>query len=192
MTVLFSTRKLLGTFNCRNVTFVSSAIRTSKDDLIFRLDFDFGKQGTWKNRLNIEASHLSGQKVLEQIRAYQDDILAQIDMLEELERWAIEIERVGADMDPLFRIVHKDMFVFQRALLQERPMLFNGFVRKETLVLQIFGEGLADLEIRSDTYGRNGVTVFVEKLKEMRDSMRYHLMSIDTVQLVKAVKVGAE
>lgn len=192
MAILFSTRKLLGAFNCRNVTFVSSAVRTNKDDLIFRLDFDFGKQGTWKNRLAIDAGHLSGQKVLEQIRAYQDDILAQIDMLEELERWAIEIERVGANMDPLFRIVHKDMFVFQRALMQEKPMLFNGFVRKETLVLQIFGEGLADLEIRSDTYGRNGVTVFVEKLKEMRDSMRYHLMSIDTVQLVKAVKVGAE
>lgn len=190
MASLFLQRKLAGSFTHRNVTILSVGTRTRLEELIFRLDFDFGKQGTWRNALVIEANSINTQKMLKQMREYQDDILEQIGLLEDLCHWVNQLEDVNTLVDPIYRNVHPDKFMFQETLMQEKPMLFNAFVHKETLVLQIFAEGLYDLEMRCDLSGRGGVRAFIEKMNELTTAMKDHLLAIEGVQLQQAM--GAE
>lgn len=169
MGMLFCARKLASTFMHRNVVCLSMAQITKPKELIFRLEFDFGKQGVWRNNLSIMSESVTPQEVLKQINIYKDDILEQIGVLEDIEYWAL----------------HEREEPFQEVLMHERPILFNGYVHNKTLHLQIFGEGMHDLKVSWDITTHE--KAFLVKLEELREVMRGHLLDLDQIQLFDAV-----
>lgn len=173
MAMFFSERKLVPSFMYRNVVGLSLAQRTRANELIVRLEFDFCQQGVWKNNFSVMIENHTPQQVLKMIRNYQEDVLEQIGMLEDIADWAM-----GDRSEP-----------FQEVLMHERPVLFNCYTRKDTLTMQIFAENLRDLEIKWDTTQHE--QVFLNKLEEMATIMRNHLADLDKVQLFDAVKVAA-
>lgn len=169
MGMFFCVRQLVPSFMYRNVTSVSIAQRTKINELIFRLEFDFGKQGTWKNNFQIMMDDYTPQAILKKINLYKEDVLEQIGVLEDITYWAN----------------HERDVSFQEVLMHERPVLFNAFVHNKTLAVQIFAEGLHDLEIRWDI--TSPAKSFLVKLEEMQEIMRNHLAELDNLQLFDTV-----
>jgi hypothetical protein len=171
MSVIFSDRKLAASFLNRSIVILSEAHRNKHSDLRFGVEFDFGKHGKWANRVDIPATN---DLVFfnKQLNAYQQDLYEQIGMLEEIERWAT--------IDPTEP--------FSRVLCQDKPLFFHGFVSKETLILQIFGEGLYDFEIRWDFKRAGESSSFKQKLNEFRKAIADHLRAIEAIELEELIR----
>jgi hypothetical protein len=171
MAVIFSKRNLGQAFLNRNVVILSEAHRNRLGDLRFSTEFDFGKHGKWTNRIDIphtqDIAHFS-----KQLDLYRDELYEQIGVLEEIERWADS----------------KKPSLFSHVLLQEKPMFFHASIRKDTLILQIFGEGLHDFEIRWDFNRAGEHNSFKQKLGELRKTFADHLRDIDGISMNDLVK----
>lgn len=171
MAVIFSDRKLAETFLNRNIVILSEAHRNRLGELRFSTEFDFGKHGKWTNRIDIQYT-TDLVKFTTQLDQYRDELYEQIGVLEEIERWA--------DM--------KKPSVFSHVLMQEKPMFFHAVIRKETLVLQVFGEGLHDFEIRWDMNRAGEHNSFKQKLGELRKTFVDHLRAIEGISMDELVK----
>jgi hypothetical protein len=172
MAVIFSKRHLSQTFLNRNVVILSEAHRNRLGDLRFSTEFDFGKHGKWLNRIDIphtqDIVHFT-----KQLDRYRDELYEQIGVLEEIERWAGMCDRMPA---------------FNHVLYQDKPMFFHARVAKETLILQIFGEGLYDFEIRWDFNRAGEHNSFKQKLGELAKCFADHLRDIDGISMNELVK----
>lgn len=166
MSTIFSDRKLATSWLNRNIVILSEAHRNKLGDLRFGVEFDFGKHGKWVNRIDIPFTNdfLAFNKALE---AYQQNLYDQIGVLEELERWAIT--------DPSEKFSH--------FLDRDKVLFFHGFVVKETLIIQIFGEGLHDFEIRWDFNRAGEHNSLRGKLGELRKALADHLRAIEAVEM---------
>lgn len=171
MPVLFSSRKLSASFPRRSVVMVSEGVVDRLNLLRLSLVLEFGQNGKWSNRTDISFTNdlVAYKKALDH---YQDEILEQINMLEELKRWAVK------------RPVEK----FCEVLCQDKPLLFHGTLKGDVLIIQIFGEGLHDLEIRGDLHNHNPTNSLVARLDEMASAMRDHLHSIEAIPMSVLVK----
>jgi hypothetical protein len=174
MATIFSDRKLAASFLNRNVILLSEAHRNKFGDLRFGTEFDFGKHGKWSNRIEIPFTNdmLVFQKAID---AYQQNLYDQIGALEELERWA----------------THNPTEKFSLFLDRDKVLFFHGFVVKETLIVQIFGEGLHDFEIRWDFNRAGEHSSLVQKLDELRKTLVEHLRAIEAINM-KALVTRSE
>lgn len=178
MTILFNNRKLADTFNHRNVVITERGLRNRLGELSFELEFDFGKFGKWSNFTQIPTQGVHTQRITNALKRYQDNIYAEIDALEEIQRWSR-----GSMNHP-----------FNKVLCQEKPMFFYAVMKKDTICLKVFGEGLFNLNIIWDRSRQTDETCasFQEKIEELRLAMVEHLEHIETISVSLLVSKPVE
>lgn len=172
MATIFSKRVIAESFIYRNVVMSSLAGISVKRVLMINQHFDFGTMGKWSNTTSVDLDINKLQEVNNLVKAHQDNILEQINVLEEFIRW-VKLGYHGQ---------------FQEVLMQEKPLLFNGLMRGKTLVLQIFGEGLLDMELRCDFKNARGTATLIERVEELLQAFRNHLDDLAGISLDRLVK----
>jgi hypothetical protein len=173
MAVLFQNRKLADSFPLRNVVILSRGNRNRLGELWFELDFDFGQWGRWKNEVRIPVKGVPMWEVTKKLKNYQQDLLEQIDVLEDVQLWA------RGNM----------AYPYSKVLCQEKPMYFHAVCKDGTLNLKIFGEGLFDMAISWDVTRVDHTTgSFEEKIEEFRQAMADHLTQIEQIEFSNAVE----
>lgn len=171
MGTLFNSRKLSETLIHRNVVILSEGYRNSLNEVRFTLEFDFGAEGKWANRVIIPAA-VNDFSIARALSTYQDNLYEQINVLEDIEHWVAG----GAQG------------TFSHFLEQDRPLFFYGSIRKNTLVVQIFGEGMYDLEIHWDMNRNPPINPLTQKLEELRSAFGEHLRAIEAIPLSQLMK----
>lgn len=167
MTTLFTDRFIANTFLHRNVVVSSHGFVNRLRDVSFALAFDFGKQGVWGNQVTIEVSKTNSQGFIAKLAAYHSDVKEQIQVLREIEDWAI----AGCEKP------------YNKMLEREKPLLFHACMRKEVMIVQIFGEGMHDLDFRYEQRRNGSPEDSVSKLVELRQAMEVHLEAINNAPL---------
>lgn len=167
MTVLFTDRFIARTFLHRNVIISSLGFVNRLHDVSFALAFDFGKQGVWGNNVVIEVSKTNSHGFISKLAAYHAEVKDQIQVLREIEEWAI----AGCVKS------------YSKMLERKKPLLFHACMRKDVMVVQIFGEGMHDLELRYDIARNGDAQDGIVKLVELREAMETHLEEINKAPL---------
>ena len=167
MTTLFTDRFIANTFLHRNVVVSSHGFVNRLRDVSFALAFDFGKQGIWGNQVTIEVSKTNSQGFINKLSAYHADVKEQIQVLREIEEWTL----AGCEKP------------YSKMLEREKPLLFHACLRKDVMLVQIFGEGMYDLNFRYDVARNGSVEGSIVKLIELRQAMEVHLEAINNAPL---------
>lgn len=169
MANIFETRKLASSFIYRNVVFTSSAGISSKKLLQVTQNTDFGTMGMWSNNVRVDLDVESIEDTITILEHHEKDILEQIGVLEDIISWV----KRGYKLN------------FQEVLMQHKPILFNALLINKTLTVQIFGEGMLDLEFRCDITAQRGTQTLINRLEEICSSMRGHLVDVATIPLAR-------
>jgi hypothetical protein len=189
MASLFRNRKLLETFPNRNVVGESTGIHTKDGDLVFRVSVDFGTQGKLSRYLTVKALGNDLIGVSKAINEYENSILEIVDILEELQRWVLDLDFVNGSANP---VRHRGNPVFNRVLCEENPLMVHATWVNKTVNCMFFGKGLFDLEIRIPASGEHTNRMFQLKVLSIIEVLREHLRDIEKLPVDQLLKKGAK
>lgn len=188
MASLFRNRKLLESFPNRNVVGESTGIHTRDGDLVFRVSVDFGSQGKLSRYLNIKALGNDLVGVTKAISEYENSLLEIIDILEEMQRWVLDLDFVPGATAP---IRHRGDLVFNRVLCEENPLMVHAAWVNKSITCMIFGKGLYDMEIRIPAGGENNYRMFQLKVMSIIEVLREHLRDVEKLPVQQLLAKGA-
>jgi len=178
MASLFRTRKLLDTFPNRNVVGESTGTHTKDSEIVFRVSIDFGTQGKLLRYVTIKALANDLIGVSKAISEYENSILEIIDILEEMQRWVVDLDFINGEVQPARHHTHP---IFNRVLCEENPLMVHAAWINKNITCMFFGKGLYDLEIRLPWGTEHGYRLFQLKIMSMIDVFREHLRDVEKV-----------
>jgi hypothetical protein len=188
MASLFRNRTLLDSFPNRNVVGESTGIHTNDGNLVFRVGIDFGIQGKLTRYMTVKALGNELVEVSRAISEYESSILEIIDILEEMQRWVLDIDFVPGAISP---VRHRGDLVFNRVLCEENPLMVHAAWFNKSITCSLFGKGLYDLEIRIPAGGEHNHRIFQLKIMSMINVFREHLRDVEKLPVQQLLKKGA-
>jgi hypothetical protein len=188
MASLFRVRTLLDSFPNRNVVGESTGIHTNDGNLVFRVSVDFGIQGKLSRYLTIKALGNELVSVTKAISEYESSILEIIDILEEMQRWVLDVNFVPDAISP---VRHRGDLVFNRVLCEENPLMAHAAWVNKSITCSLFGKGLYDMEIRIPAGGDHNYRIFEAKITSVVNIFREHLRDIEKLPVGQLLKKGA-
>lgn len=172
MASLFQTRELSTAFPNRSVVIESSCVKTVKQDIIIKLNIEFGVNGRLSRQTHIPVTGRFIKDVKRDIDTHKESILEIIGYLEEVNLWTVESTEE----------------LFNRVLCEEHPLMFHGVRKPKSISFFIFGEGLYDLEIVLDRRKEYGHRSFALKIMVLQTALRDHLKSIDNMPALETLQ----
>lgn len=185
MASLFRNRKLLEAFANRNVVGESTGIHTKDGEIIFRVSIDFGTQGKLSRYMSVKALGNDLIGVSKVIGEYENSILEIIDILEEMQRWVLDLDFVNGSDQP---VQHHGHPIFNRVLCEENPLMVHAAWMNKSVSCMIFGKGLYDLEIRLPLGGEHSFRLFQLKIVSMIDILREHLRDVEKAPVAQLLQ----
>lgn len=174
MASLFNNRRLSNLYSSSDVVMESSATSTSDGFLKLKVGVGFGIHGRVIRHQSIKLSATDMLGVTKAMKAHEDSILELVDLLEQVNDWALGRFAVYNKSEGLDDKAYKTLVLFQ-----ESPIMFHCVQNGRRINIKIFGEGLYDLELNLDCKNESKRTMFVQRMNELLATFRNHLFDME-------------
>ena len=182
MANVFNKRQLSKLYSGLDVVLENSSTVSVDGFLRLKTGVGFGIHGRMVRDTCIKLSRTDLLAVTKPLKEHENEILEIIDIFEQATAWAVNRYHLGEQGTKL------NIGLFNKVLMAESPLMVHGVHKGRSVTLQIYGEGLHDLEISLDCRTPNKKRIFVTRMQEIIDNFRNHLLELEKLNYTKIME----
>lgn len=182
MASVFNNRRLSRLYSGLDVVLENSSTSSVDGFLRLKTGVGFGVHGRMVREHCVKLSATDLLSVTKSLKEHENEILEVIDIFEQAAAWAVNRFHLGERADKV------NIALFNKVLMAESPLMVHGVHKGRNISLQIYGEGLNDLEISLDCRSPNKKRIFVSRMQEIIDNFRDHLLELENLNYTKIME----